>query len=499
MAPQVDVLTGIQWGDESKGTESYRRARSGNYRLVARGQGGNNAGHTTMTKNFLTNQVEPLVLHALPSAISVENVQCAIGAGAIINPSALLHEIASVQSFGIDPIPRLTIDGRCCLTMIYHRLQDMIEEWFKAKSGRHVGTTAQGIGPTYADKASRTAIHVHDLLDGDRFEALLREQLEAKIRQFSAYGITSAEWRDIFHKLEAKDRRANAKLIEGGCINATEFGYSRFCHPLNDYVRFLPDIVVEYYEEIRQRIVDLGIIGDVCDLAHKTLKAGGAILFEGAQGSALDIDFGTYPNVTSSHTIAGGACVGLGIGPTMIREVRGVAKAVMSKVGSGSFPTQFESDFSLRLQGSPDPTKRKVDDEQGATTGRVRNIGWFDGTVARTGCRVNGVTKVTLAKLDALSGEANLKVGRCWTKDGKEVMFMTDDAGLVNNVQIDYIGCHGWTEDIRGCRDWKALPKNAKEYVELVQGILNIGATEPIIVDRVSTGPEEQDFIEVPA
>ncbi|MDD2806995.1 MAG: adenylosuccinate synthetase [Patescibacteria group bacterium] len=498
MSRLVDVLTGIQYGDESKGTESYRRARSGLYQLVVRGQGGNNAGHTTMTLNLLTGQVEPLVLHALPSAISVGEVLSAVGAGAIISPSALLHEIESVRSFGIDPIPRLMLDGRCCLTMIYHRIQDMVEEWLKAKSGSQVGTTAQGIGPTYADKASRTAIHAHELLDAQRFEAHLRRQLEEKTRLFAASGIAVADWKAIFRKLEEKDRRANAKLIEGGRVKATEFDYSRFCHPL-DYVKFLPDALVEYYESLRQQIVALGIIGDVCELAHRTLQSGGAILFEGAQGSALDIDFGSYPNVTSSHTTAGGVCVGIGIGPTMVREVRGVAKAFMSKVGSGGFPTQFENDLSRRLQGSTDPTKRRVDDEQGATTGRVRNIGWFDSVIARTGCRLNGVTKVTLAKLDALSGEPELKVGRCWTLNGREIFFMTDDSTLIGQVGVSYLTCSGWTEDIRGLTDWQKLPKAAKDYIKLVEGVLNIGATEPIVIDRVSTGPAEADFIEVPA
>ncbi len=315
------MVVGLQWGDEGKGAEIDRRSREDDVNLVVRCMGGNNAGHTTVYKG------KPLVLHLLPSSVAYGK-RIGIGAGVIVDPFSLINEIVYVQSFGLDPIPCLTLDLRAAMVMVYHRVMDIATEIVRARQGKSIGTTGRGIGPTYSDYASREALRIYDLLmSGDsKLCQLIEQQLEQKTQIFRSLGLTVDEWKGIFAQLTQKEVTANKRLLELQMVTEKNLDYTRFAAPGNQ-IGFNTQEICCSYLTAAERLADWQISGDVTTMVIEAIRSGQGVLIEGAQGAMLDNYFGTYPFVTSSHTIAGGACIGLGIGPSLIGEVRGITKA----------------------------------------------------------------------------------------------------------------------------------------------------------------------------
>ncbi|MBU1985300.1 adenylosuccinate synthase, partial [bacterium] len=336
----VTVVLGAQWGDEGKGKVVDFLSRDAD--VVARYQGGANAGHT------IIHDGQKLVLHLLPAAVLWPQTVCVIGAGVVVDPVALLDEVRQIESLGINLTGRLFVSHQAHLIMPYHKLLDQIND---SQSDRpRIGTTGRGIGPAYVDKVARVGIRIVDLLDRDFLREKIRANVEDKNRLLSK--VYDAQQLDV-------------------------------------------DAIVEEYVAFDQRIDPY--VKDVSVLLFEAVRSGKNIIFEGAQGTLLDIDMGTYPFVTSSNPTAGGACTGLGIGPRKIDRVIGIIKAYTTRVGQGPFPTEIEETtegVSLRERG----------DEYGATTGRPRRCGWFDGVVARFSARVNGVDSWAITKLDILTG-----------------------------------------------------------------------------------------------
>lgn len=422
------VVVGTQWGDEGKGKIVDLLTRYADF--IVRFQGGNNAGHTLVVNG------EKFIFHIIPSGILNEGKFCMIGNGVIIDPATLLEEIDELAARGLSvTADRLMISENAHLIMPYHKSLDHASEASLVR-GKKLGTTGRGIGPCYMDKVGRCGIKVGDLLDPDLFVDKLRANIDEKnFLLTQKYGAEPVSLDEI--------RRAFEKFAE----------------------RMAP------------------FIGNVSVQLDRARKSGRNILFEGAQGTQLDIDHGTYPFVTSSNTIAGNACIGSGFGPAHIDSVIGILKAYTTRVGEGPFPTELpEGDLigdQLQEKGG----------EFGATTGRRRRCGWLDGVVASDAVRLNGLTGLAITKLDVLSGQPKLKIARQYRVAGRVYDCMPGNIRETSRLEPVYEEVEGWVEDISGVRQLNDLPQKARDYIHLIEDMTGV---EPAIV---SVGPDREETL----
>jgi adenylosuccinate synthase len=419
------VLVGAQWGDEGKGKATDLLGDQ--VQFVVRYQGGNNAGHTVVIGD------EKYALHQLPSGVLSRHCVPVIGNGVVIDLAALLEEIDELQARGVS-CGKLLVSANAHLIMPYHRALDKVSERFLGKA--KIGTTGRGIGPTYGDKVARVGIRVQDLFD----PGILQQKLELTLRD----------------KNQLLTKVYNRRGIEAKRV-AQEF--------------------TAYAERLRPYVADTGLV------IGQALAAGANVLLEGAQGTLLDVDHGTYPFVTSSNPTAGGACVGAGIGPTRISKVIGIIKAYTTRVGSGPFPTELTDATGEWL--------RTAGGEFGVTTGRARRTGWFDAVIARYATRVNGITDLFVTKLDVLSSLDKIPVCVAYEVDGKrhDDIPMTQTEFHHARPVYDYLD--GWAEDISGAKALEDLPAAAQAYVRTLEEIS--GAR----VSAIGVGPRRDQTIEV--
>ncbi len=406
----VTIVLGAQWGDEGKGKiVDFLSAEAD---VVARYQGGANAGHTVIHDG------RKFVLHLLPAGVLWPGVVCMLGAGVVVDPVALLEEIAQVEAAGISLEGRFFVSHQAHLIMPYHKLLDQLHE---SQADRpRIGTTGRGIGPAYVDKIARVGIRIVDLLDRE----LLREKIRANVEDKN---------RVLARIYEAKELDVEAITDE----------YLAFDKRIDPYVK---DVSV--------------VLGDA-------IKAKKRIILEGAQGTLLDVDMGTYPYVTSSNPTAGGACTGLGIGPRHIDHVIGIIKAYTTRVGEGPFPTELRGEDELL-------NLRERGEEYGATTGRPRRCGWFDAVVARFSARINSVDAWAITKLDVLSGINPIKVCVEYKDAKRSYPNFPPDSRLLSRVQPVYEELPGWDEQIGEAKRWEDLPKNARDYLKYLERLTQI-------------------------
>ncbi len=399
----VKVLVGAQWGDEGKGKITDMLSNSAD--VVVRYQGGNNAGHTIVVNG------EVFKLHIVPSGILYDHVECVIGNGVVISPSVLLSEIQKLEEKGYR-IENIKLSHNAHVILPFHELQDKQQESGRSEADK-IGTTFRGIGPCYTDKISRHGLRAIDLTDEKKLASVIYDHDWP-----SRVDVTPKEVDDIIHK------------------------YSEYGKKLTPF------------------------LADTVTLLHDRYHQGKRLLLEGAQGTLLDIDFGTYPFVTSSSPTAGGSCTGTGIGPTMIDEVLGVTKAYTTRVGGGPFPTELLDDMGdlLRSKGS----------EFGTTTGRPRRCGWLDGILLRYAVQVNGMTSLAMTKLDILSGLKSIKICTGYKLKGSTMKTVPPNLRDLDEVEPVYESFAGWSEDISDRRDFDELPKAAKDYVDTVSSIAGV-------------------------
>ncbi|KAA0924163.1 adenylosuccinate synthase [Psychrobacter sp. ANT_H56B] len=416
------VVLGSQWGDEGKGKIVDLLTEKAS--AVARFQGGHNAGHTLVVDGKTT------VLHLIPSGILREGVTCFIGNGVVLAPDALLKEMKGLEDNNVPVRERLRISPNCPLIMPYHVALDQARE-AKRGSGK-IGTTGRGIGPAYEDKVARRAIKLADLF---------REDLEEKLRNLIEYHNFQLTQ---YYKVEAIDFDETLKLCK------------------------------EWKEEIR------GMVTDVTEDLNQLRLAGKNLMFEGAQGTLLDIDHGTYPFVTSSSVTAGGVSTGTGIGPLYLDYVLGITKAYTTRVGSGPFPTELFDDVGAHLA--------KVGHEFGATTGRARRCGWFDAEALRRAVVLNSMSGICLTKLDVLDGLEELLIGVGYNLPETECAG-AHDAEFYEAVTPKYETLQGWSESTVGITNYDELPENAKIYIKRIEALIGCP------VDIISTGPDREETI----
>jgi adenylosuccinate synthase len=418
------VILGAQWGDEGKGkivdllTEQVS--------AVARFQGGHNAGHTLVIGGKKT------VLHLIPSGILREGVLCLIGNGVVLSPAALQKEIKELEDKGIEVRSRLKISPATPLIMPYHVALDQARE--KASGAKAIGTTGRGIGPAYEDKVARRSVRVADLNYPNELADKLRAVLE-------------------YH---------NFVLTHYLKVDAV------------DYQRVLDDALAfgEYVKPMKT---------DVAGLLHELRRDGKRVLFEGAQGSLLDIDHGTYPYVTSSNTTVGGACAGTGVGACDIDYVLGITKAYATRVGGGPFPTELDDELGADI--------RKRGDEFGATTGRPRRCGWIDLVALKRAVMINGMSGLCVTKLDVLDGLPSVKMCIAYKYRGKKTEYAPLDAAGWDECQPEYLEFQGWSEPTRGVREFAKLPAAARAYLRALEELVGC----PLAM--VSTGPDRDENI----
>ena len=420
----VAVVLGMQWGDEGKG--KIIDLFSDQADIVARYQGGHNAGHTICFDD------KEYVLHLIPSGIFHEGKLCVIGNGVVIDPAALVQEMDELKQAGIDLKGRLVLSDRANIILPYHSTSDIGRE--SEGKFQKIGTTGRGIGPSYADKIARIGIRTCDFLDEER----LREQFHANYQ----------EKKQILKNLYGHD---------------------------------LPEFEPMFQELLSFRDTILQFIKDTHSLLRDAISENKKILAEGAQGTMLDVDHGTYPFVTSSNSTAGGACTGLGIPPTKIDRVVGVIKAYTTRVGEGPFPTELHDDSGKLL--------REEGHEFGATTGRPRRCGWFDAVIAKYAIAVNGIESLVLTKIDVLDKFETIKVCTGYKYNGKVYEEMPADLDRLKNCQPVYVEYEGWMENTVGVTSYEELPKKAKYYIESLSQLLK---TKFLMI---STGPERKHTI----
>lgn len=418
---QTKILLGAQWGDEGKGRVTDLLAS--NAGVIARFSGGMNAGHTVIVGK------EQFELHLIPSGILHSDKKNIVGNGTVVHPPSLVGEMEGLEARGLS-MNNLFISDAAHVVMPYHLLLDRLEE--ERKGDQKIGTTKKGIGPAYTDKTARRGIRMGDLLDVEEFRLKLERNL--------AY--TNLLLTEIY-----KSEPVSADAI------------------IEEYQ--------PYIERLRPHIVDTALLLD------QARRNGVEILFEGAQGTLLDLDHGTYPFVTSSNPTAGGVCTGCGIGPSRIDSVIGVAKAYLTRVGAGPFPTELHDDIGNKLQ-----TKGN---EIGVTTGRARRCGWFDVPMARFSARINGLTHLALTKLDVLSGFSTLSICTHYTLDGEEVHELPTNARKLEKLVPVYEEMPGWDEDISSARHFDELPQAAKDYVNKLEELCEV----PIALICIGPGREQ--------
>ena len=418
------VVVGAQWGDEGKGKVIDILASRAD--MVVRSQGGNNAGHTVKTDGTVYK------LHLIPSGILYPNCDCMIGNGVVVDPKSILEEMDELAGQGI-AISRLRIDKRVHLIMPYHILLDSLSEDVRGASD--IGTTKKGIGPCYMDKAERSGLRLCDLLDEQIFRRKAKE----------AFALKNKIIKGVYGE---KEMDADAAIEE-------YLGYAKRLAPY---------------------AADTGV------LVYQAIKAGKNVLFEGAQGTLLDIDVGTYPYVTSSHPISGGVCVGAGIGPTLIESCLGVAKAYTTRVGKGPFPTELFDETGDKI--------REIGAEYGTTTGRPRRCGWFDAVILRFAVRVNGLTEISVNKLDTLANLEKLKICVAYTYEGKIIEEFPPSLEELEKCQPVYVEVDGFAGDLTNIRSYEELPLNAKKYIEKIEELVGCR------ISMVGVGPARDQNLE---
>lgn len=420
----VHVVIGAQWGDEGKG--KIVDLLSEKMDIVARYQGGPNAGHTVVING------EQIILHQVPVGILRPDTVCIIGNGAVVDPTILMDEIRLLEQRGIKISGRLLISHRAHLIMPYHRMLDQAKELSIGQ--RKIGTTGRGIGPAYVDKYGRSGIRIVDLLNRD----LLRTKLRFHI------GEKNKELKRIYQSDELDEDQIIAQYLE-------------FDRKMDDYIT------------------------DISVYLNDAIRKGKNVLAEGAQGTLLDVDFGTYPFVTSSNPIAGGAAVGLGIGPTQITNVIGVIKAYTTRVGEGPFPTEFKDEMGQRI--------RDLGVEFGATTGRPRRCGWFDALIARYAAMINGVNSWAITKLDVLDSLAEVKICTAYQYGPKVITHFPAEDWIQEAAEPIYESHAGWQTGISGCRTWGDLPENAQKYLSRVRELTQVP------ISLISVGSDRNETI----
>ncbi len=425
------VVVGTQWGDEGKG--KVVDWLTDHAQGVVRFQGGHNAGHTLVIKGVKT------ALQLIPSGIMRDGVACYIGNGVVLDPTHLLSEIERLENAGVEVRSRLFISESCPLILPFHVAVDKAREALRETSGSgKIGTTGKGIGPAYEDKVARRALRAQDLKHPERFAKKLRELLE--LHNFALRGYLKGEelaFEPIFEQ------------------------------------------AMKMAEAIKPMLADVGY------LIHKAHQAGQNILFEGAQGTLLDSDHGTYPYLTSSNCVAGNAAAGAGVGPQMLHYMLGITKAYTTRVGSGPFPTELDWEV-------PDTVGHHlstVGQERGTVTGRARRCGWLDAAALKRSIIINGITGLCLTKLDVLDGLPEIKVCVGYELDGKQLDILPLDADEIEACTPIYETFPGWTETTFGMTSWDKLPANARSYLKRVEEV--IGAP----IDMVSTGPDREHTI----
>ncbi|MCV4235038.1 adenylosuccinate synthase [Virgibacillus sp. LDC1] len=402
------VVVGTQWGDEGKGKITDYLAESAD--VVARYQGGNNAGHTILIDG------KKFKLSLIPSGVFYKDKTCVIGNGMVVNPAALIEEINYIHDNGFST-DNLVISDRAHVIMPYHMVLDALEE--DRKGPNKIGTTRKGIGPCYMDKAARNGIRIADLMDAEEFELKLRHMVKEK-------------------------NQVITQVYGGEALDVEEI--------LTQYL--------EYAEIIRKYVRDTSVVlNDAIDENQK-------VLFEGAQGVMLDIDQGTYPFVTSSNPSAGGVCIGSGVGPSKIQQVIGVAKSYTTRVGDGPFPTELDNEIGEYI--------REKGHEYGTVTGRARRVGWFDSVVVRHARRVSGITGLSLNSLDVLSGLETVKICTAYKFRGEEITHYPASLKMLAECEAIYEELPGWNEDITGAKTLEDLPENTRRYVERVSELTGI-------------------------
>ncbi len=424
------VVIGTQWGDEGKG--KVVDLLTDNADAVVRFQGGHNAGHTLVIDGKKT------VLHLIPSGILREKVTCMIGNGVVLAPDALLKELAMLADKGVNTEGRLFISEACTLILPYHIALDQARELARGKKA--IGTTGRGIGPAYEDKISRRGLKVGDMMHRERFAARLGEVLD-------------------YHNFTLKHY---------------------FKTDTVDFQKVL-DEGLEMAEQIRP------MVADVTGLLHKMRAEGKKVMFEGAQGTLLDIDHGTYPYVTSSNPTAGGACTGTGVGPRDIDYILGITKAYTTRVGAGPFPTELYDGVGLN-----DPIgahMAKLGHEFGSTTGRPRRCGWLDAVSLRRSVHLNSLSGICLTKMDVLDGLETLRIAVGYECDGKTMDAPPIGADAYEQCKPSYIDMPGWSESTVGVKKYDDLPASAKAYIKKIEEV--VGVT----VDIISTGPDRNETI----
>lgn len=425
------VVVGTQWGDEGKGklVDWLAELAQG----VVRFHGGHNAGHTLVINGHKT------ALHLIPSGIMHPAVTCFIGNGVVLSMEKLLEEIRQLESAGIKVRDRLRISEACPLILPIHSALDIARETARERGGsQKIGTTGRGIGPAYEDKVARRAIRVQDLKHPDRFAEKLRPLLD-------------------YHNFVLKNY-----------LNAEPLAFE----PM-------------YEAAMKQGEEVLPMAADVSRELNEFWRTGGNLLFEGAQGSLLDVDHGTYPYVTSSNCVAGNVCPGAGVGPQMIDYILGIAKAYCTRVGSGPFPTELD----IHEAGSVGMHLSTVGVEKGVTTGRERRCGWFDAALLKRSCQINGISGLCITKLDVLDGLDELKLCVGYELDGERIDMLPLGADEITRCKPVYETLEGWKETTFGMTSFDELPMNARLYLQRIEQL--VGAP----IDIVSTGPDRKQTI----
>ncbi|HNW60821.1 MAG TPA: adenylosuccinate synthase [bacterium] len=423
----VTIILGAQWGDEGKG--KIVDLLSAKADVVARYQGGPNAGHTVVIDE------EEIVLHQIPSGMLHPHTRCIIGNGVVIDPVILMEEVDFLRSKGFQVDGRLFISHRAHLIMPYHKLLDTTRE--AAEGAAKIGTTGRGIGPAYVDKYDRCGIRIVDLLDRTTLADKLLKNLESKNK--------------VLRRIYDHDSMDTEKIIQ-------------------DYLEF--DRRIDAY------------VKDTSVLINRAIDAGEAVLIEGAQGTMLDIDFGTYPYVTSSNPTAGGACTGLGIGPTRIDTVLGVVKAYTTRVGMGPMPTEFDQEFGDRM--------RTLGGEYGATTGRPRRCGWFDAVVVRMAAMINGLTHLAITKLDVLDTLAEIRICTGYRYRDRMLDHYPAELWIQEQLEPVYESHPGWQTSTQAARSFAELPVNAQKYVRRLSELTRT----PVSIVSVGSKRSQTIFME---
>lgn len=417
------VVVGTQWGDEGKGKISNYLSETAD--MVVRYQGGDNAGHTIV---FGGNTYK---LHLIPSGVFFKNVKNVLANGMVINPFSFLEEISYIKDAGY-PADNIIVSDRAHVILPYHQLQDAANE--QKRGTEKIGTTNKGIGPAYTDKVSRDGVRMADFV-GPNMKEILFKKIESKNKDLIASNMTPLDFETVYTKCKTA-----AKSIK-------------------PYVQ------------------------DTITLVNESIDQGKKVIFEGAQGALLDVDFGSYPYVTSSNTSGGGVCIGSGVGPKKISAILGIVKAYSTRVGSGAFPTEFEDATAKQI--------RQVGNEYGTTTKRPRRIGWFDAVLLKYSSMINGLTGLSIMLLDVLSGVETLKVCTGYKLHGEEIYTVPARIEDFDQVEPIYVSLPGWTEDITGVTSFHELPQNAQNYLSFLEQAVGVP------IQYFSVGPDKDQTIKI--